>query len=206
MKTLILLTFQRLKQGDLVTFANNVYQKMLVGKQYDPLRKDVELLKQNTNSYEAALAASIDGGKALTAAKKAAMTIVLNQLSVIASGVDALAKGDEVFILNAGFAVRAMPTRVEILLPPTDFMAQKSTIIGWVALKWKPVIGAKGYTVEKRVKSDENPLWETAVFSTSVSTNIKNLPLETYVEFRVRAVGTKDLMSDWSPTIGAAIS
>lgn len=132
-------------------------------------------------------------------ARDAARAALVEGMNVRGAYVQQASNGNTNVIISSGLEVRALPTPVGQLPPPTDLSAELNGTKGIVKLQWKPVKNARGYILE--CSPDVQPRAFSTLANTTKANAEKQLaPGETYV-FRVAASGGSTGQSYWSPEV-----
>jgi hypothetical protein len=125
--------------------------------------------------------------------REASLDFLVAQL---ASYVDNASGGDATKIESAGFAVRATPTPIGELPPPTDLKVKPSEHAGSADVSWKNVYGARAYTIERAPDGSELD-WKVIGTSTKREVSLNSMASGKKYWFRVAAIGTAG-QSAWS--------
>ena len=199
--------FKKLRQSELSTFASNVVSLMTKDPIFSSLSTDVTALSKCSEAFATALVNNVNGGRLATIEKDKCMKEVLNQLVVVAFLVDVLAKGDEGVIFAAGFSVRKAPTNYTYLAPPTILKAENEKATGVAKIEIEKILGATNYGIEKRTVVDGQPsAWTNGQYTSATRALIENLESNVDYDFRLRAIGSKGLVSDWSSVVRVRVS
>jgi hypothetical protein len=192
--------FQKMPQDSLATFANNVVTLMSADAQFSSLSTGVTELKKRSEAFNLALTNRINGGRIATIEKNRSMKELIEQLVIVASSVEALANGNEVIILLAGFDVRTPNAPITSLDVPTIIKIENEKATGMISIQLEKVNGAVLYGIEKRIIVEGQPegAWTNGDYISSSKTKLSGLDSATKYEFRLRAIGTKGLISGWS--------
>ncbi len=205
MKNYVSLAFKSLSQSEIIVFATNVFSKMSSDPQFAFLKPDVDALDTVTKVYSDALSAASTKDSMLVLIKNTKLVELQDKLSELAAKVNEFAKGDKVIVKASGFDYIKDPKSLSELATPTGLEVDKVLKqSGKVKLSWDKVDGIINYVVEMRIKGEET--WMTSAFPSARTVIIKDLKPGTNVEFRVRALGTRNLMSDWSQIVDIWIS
>lgn len=158
----------------------------------------IVLLTAARLKLEAAIAATLDGGKAATFAKNEAEAELDELITQIAGYVVSVAGEDEALILSAGFDVRKPNTSIGALAAPTNLRADLTDKPGQILSDWDPVHGAHEFEVERNDAdpSDEKE-WKVIGFTTKSKFLDTGLASGSTHWYRVRARGTAG-DSPWS--------
>jgi hypothetical protein len=200
--------FRRLSQAGLATFSSNVVNLMTTNPIFTSLMTEVTELNKRTEAYSVALTNNVNGGRLQTIEKDKCLKDVLDQLTITAFLVDVLANGDESVILAAGFSIRKAPTNYTYLAAPIILKAENEKAPGVAKIEIEKVAGATNYGIEKRIIVDGQPAgaWTNGEYTSSAKTTIENLQSNTDYEFRMRAIGCKGLVSEWSAIVSVRVS
>lgn len=140
---------------------------------------------------EAAIAATIDGGKAATFAKNEAEAELDEIITQIAGYVVSVAGHDEALILSAGFEVRKPPTPIGNLPAPANLRADLTDMVGEILADWDPVRGSHEFEVERNSSDPADPAgWRVIGFTTQSKFLDKGLVSGSVHWYRVKARGT----------------
>jgi hypothetical protein len=209
MKLIKTTAFTALKQDPLAVYANNVITLMGDNTLFSNLNAEIAVLKQCYDDYAAALSQNVNGGRVATFEKDTCKKALILQLYTVAITVDVLANGQESIILLAGFDVRRPATKYTALNMPTILKVENEKTAGVATLYLVKVPGATNYSIEKRIKtagSLTDAPWMNGDYSTAAKAKLTDLQSATYYEFRIRAIGNKGLVSEWSPVVGVWVS
>jgi hypothetical protein len=205
MKNSVYRGFKNLPQADSIVFAKNVVQKMTANPLFAAFKAYIDALELIRKAFSDALITANNKDPVLIILKNQKRKEMDEQLDDVAELVNSLAKGDKAVILASGFDFIAEYKTITELLAPTGF---KVTNVpdqpGKVKGSWDEVKGTNTYALEMRIKGTE--IWEGCAFPSARSVVIKDLKLGSNVEFRVRALGTRGLMSDWSIIVDVWVS
>ena len=205
MKSIISLAFKKLAQAALTVFALNVILKMTANAQFSGLMSYVQELKAALEAYQIAASNAENGGRLAYMTKDEKLTILTNQLDLVARHVDMLAKGDPAVVIAAGFEVKKLtPTYVTSLIAPTNVQASDVQDRPGVAIiSWDKSENATMYFLEMRIKGTE--IWQTAASGGAASAEVTGIVPKSYVEFRVMAMRAT-LRSDYSNIVEVHVS
>jgi hypothetical protein len=199
--------FRRLSQAGLATFAHNVVSLMTANPIYSSLLDQVNELKKRADAYSVALTNNVYGGRLDTIEKDRCLKEVLEQLMVMAFLVDVLAKGNESIIVAAGFTVRKAPNSYTALAQPTILKLENEKESGVAYLELEKVEGATNYGIEKRIVVGGVPgPWTNGDYTSAATKLLENLTPNSDYEVRLRAIGSKGLVSEWSSIVSVRVS
>lgn len=155
-------------------------------------------LKTAREKLEAAIAATLDGGKAATFAKNQAEAEVDEVITQLAGYVVSVAGGDEALILSAGYEVRKPGGPIGELKAPPNLRADLTAQQGEIKADWDVVRGAHEYEVQR---NSTEPIgeagWTTIAYTTKSKHIDTGLASGSVHWYRVRARGTAG-DSPWS--------
>lgn len=140
---------------------------------------------------EAAIAATLNGGKDATFAKNEAEA-ELDELIVQEAGyVVSVAGGNEALILSAGFEVRKPGTPIGPLPQVANLRADLTDQLGEILADWDPLHGAHEFEVQRNSGDPADELgWKVVAFTTKSKYLDKGLASGSMHWYRVRARGT----------------
>ena len=198
-------SYLKLRQAQLSPFAENVFQKMSTNSDYVDLANLYTDLNAKIIVFKNALAATMEGGILLTAAKNEALKDLYDVLNVIANMLDIKANGNELYILNAGMKLQLKPVRQvanEIPVPANlvaNTLLQPRTVelkfdLGFVpqqigvAVEWTPIT-----TIN----------WTNGTYfgKNAKKGTLTDLPSMTEVLVRVKTICENGKSSDWSEEV-----
>ena len=206
MINIIVLSYKKLPQADLNTFASTVYQKMTEDAQFVGLKPWVDALKIANDEFTIALANALRGSEAQTNAKNKCWDVVIKCLDRVAYEVNGVANGDEEIAKNAGFDVRKASKEIKEVAIPTNLVALNLVDkTGAVSLSWKcDTTGVIQYAVEYQIQGEEK--WHNGTYCTSKSVVLTGFEPRSFILVRTRSMGRKELKSDWTQPVGVVVS
>lgn len=139
---------------------------------------------------EAAIAATLDGGKAATFAKNEAEAEMDELITQVAGYVVSVAGDNETLILSAGFEVRKQPASIGALPAPTGMVADLTDKPGVIRSDWDPVHGAHEFEVERNDGDPAVDPWKVIGFTTKSKFEDTGLASGSKHWYRVKARGT----------------
>jgi hypothetical protein len=154
-----------------------------------------EALETAYNDAQAARLVS----KAKTVGQDEQTATVDSLVALLASYVDNASGGDATKIESAGFDVRATPTPVGELPPPTDLQVAPSEHAGAADVRWQSVRGARAYAIA-RAADAPSLNWAVIGTSTKKEASLNSMVSGTKYWFRVAAIGTAG-QSAWSDPV-----
>ena len=154
----------------------------------------VDLLTRQT-ALQAAIAASLGGGQALTAAKNDAVEVAIAGLDALAFYVQTLARCDLTMLLSSGFQA-ASSNRAQSPLAAPNILGLDTDISTQLTLHLSPITNASGYEIQFSTGTSD---WKTIMFSTMArSIVLAGLTSGTLYNVRARALGGSEDYSPWS--------
>ena len=154
----------------------------------------VDLLTRQT-ALQAAIAASIGGGSALTSAKLDAVEAAIAWLDALAFYVQTVARYDLTMLLSSGFQA-ASSNRAQSPLAAPTILGIDTDISTQLTLHLTPITNASGYEVQFNTAASD---WKTIMFSTKArSIVLAGLTSGTLYNLRARALGGSENYSPWS--------
>jgi hypothetical protein len=198
MATIALKLHRRTVPG-LIQFASSIQTKMLANNTIfatPPIT--MADFKSAIDALAEAQQATYDGGKSNTIARNEKLLTVKQNLISLAAYVISMSNGDAIIIDMAGMPIKTKgPRRYETLDAPESlrtFMLREGTI----GLKWSGVHNAKAYAVEFCPDPLTGTEWKSGMYNSGCNGSVSGLtPGKTYW-FRVRALGSQGLTSDWT--------
>ena len=183
----------------LLVFAQEVHDKLLANAtMFATPTVALPDFKTAIDDLQAAQQETLMGGVAATIFRDEKRLIVQNMLRTLAAYVTAVAQRDATIITNAGMELaKNGPARYDFVDVPTDLRA---VCIGGgiINLRWQKVANAKGYEVQYTLDPNIDSSWQRTPVAIAANTLVNGLTRKEEYWFRVRAIGTKLLFSDWS--------
>ena len=203
----IALKLDRLSADAVITLANDIHEKMTVNATLfatPPIA--MADLSSAIDSLSTAQHLTLMGGRAATIARNERRKELEEMLKVLASFVVTVSRGNEETYSLAGMpAKRRGPQRYDFLETPADLRSE--SIYGEaVALRWKKVANAKSYEVEYTKDPSIDSGWTRTPIVSASRTLVHGLALKEQYWFRVRATGSRGIVSAWSETKKQIIS
>lgn len=206
MKLQVSLGFRRGTYGQIEEFANQVIIKTDGVAEYAALQEQVNIVKPLLTKFINAVAAASDGGKQLTQAKLAAKKELVDQLEVLALLTQINAKGNEFYLLGAGFNSRKKPVnnRNKPLAKPEWKYLRRGVLSGTVEGE---VMNFPSGTKEIGIQYSYDG-WQTAHNGTYTSGKkfiVKGLDIKREVELKLTFNGSFQRKSDASDAKGVFV-
>lgn len=194
------IAFQKLPQGALIPFVQNVVNRMTEQPEYAAFLPKVQALHSLNDAFVAALAQSTQGGADRIAVKKEAMAAVLQSLNELANDLNYHSNGQATWGVNAGFPVSdgRNNSATRNLLPPTSLRALPQKVSGELELRYVLPDPKLVRTTGLEFSLDKGESWQNGTYSSGQAMRIKGLPSGKSVMFRLRSIGSRQNQSGWS--------
>jgi hypothetical protein len=118
-----------------------------------------------------------------------------------AAYVQLASNGNKGLIESAGFSVRATPTPVGILPPPSNLFIELNGTPGLLLLSWSSVEFSRAYVIQCSPANTMAREWSPLKTSSVARLRIDGLTLGQVYAFRIAAVGGSTGQSDWSAEV-----
>jgi hypothetical protein len=194
--------FSTLKPSDLAALTTTVIKGMTGNTAFPTPPVDLTALNTALNSYSAAVAAALDGGKNAKAVRDKQRKLVIQDLRLLAVYVENNCNEDMTIFSTSGFTaktvVKAAPGPIATpVIRKVDY-GQNS---GQILVYMKAVPGAYSYNVRYAVMTGTTPgAWTTLPIATVVkAVTMGGLTAGTTYGIEVQALGSMGY-SDWSDT------
>ena len=199
----VALSFARLPDSDLSSFANKVIVNMTGNAAFSQPPVPFAELAQLHDAFHTAVSAAMDGGLSLTVAKKAARQALVYALRKTAAFVQIAAGHDRALLLASGFS-DASRSRVRTRLSRPMIVAVENYGTTKLAVRMPPVANARSYEVRA---TNGGPVPAAVVISTQARRVVlDNLVPGTVYTIQARAIGGSEGYSDWcDPTTHMAM-
>ena len=115
--------------------------------------------------------------------------ILITMYEEVGHYVQAVAKGNETMIQNAGFELRQAPVKIGEPDAPENVLAKAGTKEGQIVCTWNTVKGTKLYKVEMNDDVNNGATWTEVALVSKAKCSIENLTPGTKVWIRVAAIG-----------------
>lgn len=200
MKSLkVALSFNRLPDGELSAFTNNVSTCITGNTSFAKSPVSMTDLTKLLATFDGAVSAALAGGKALTVAKQAARDELLAALQKIAAYVQIVADGDMALLLASGFTAvnssRSPQTKLDVPL----ILGVENEGTTKLAVRLQSVANASAYEV-RAVNGATTPA--ASMISTQARrVVIGSLTPGTTYNISARAIGGSEGYSEWSDPV-----
>jgi hypothetical protein len=202
----VALKLDRRNPSDLIQFSRSIHAKMVANAtifatppvpmaDFASAIDELEVAQQNT--YGAGTSAQLIRNEKLATVKS-----ILEELALY---VQMVSKKDATIIDLAGMPMKSRgPRRYDTLAVPENlraFIVRK----GVVGLKWNRIHNAKSYAIEYCADPMTEDGWKSGMTNSGANGRVENLaPGKTYW-FRVRALGSDGLTSDWTEPLSQMV-
>jgi hypothetical protein len=199
MEATVLLSFKLLSQPDLILFTDNVIHQTTTQTLFESLKPFVDPVVVGYDVFRVSFNQASNGTYLFKVDRDKKHKELLTVLEALAKAVNTFAKGDRDIIITSGFKPSGDTQTITELLAPQNFEVFNLKPKRSVQLNWDKVEGRLNYALEMRVVGEET--WKTVAFPTVKSYIFTDLPRGAHLEFRIRALGTKSMVSPWSAII-----
>jgi hypothetical protein len=196
----VALSFANLPDSDDSDFAANVAQKMTGNPAFPNPPVAVTQLAAQRIAFDTAIAAAMQGGLQLTAAKNAARKVLDNSLRSIAAYVQSIARQDLTLLLSSGFEAASNNRTPSPLATPTILNIDNSATEKFF-LRLQTVSNAAAYQIRYSATGTENPVPVTVESTGTRSILVPDLAPGTVYSLQARAIGGATGYSEWSDPI-----
>ena len=163
-------------------------------------------LQSEIDALELAQMNTYTGGKAARVIRDQKRLTIDNRLLELSWYVNGISKGDEAIMNLAGMVAAARgPRRYDTIATPKGLFGF-SPYTGVVKLRWEKISNAKTYAVEYCPDPITGTEWKNGFYNSGANAEMGGLESGKKYWFRVRALGSAGMMSDWSDPISIRIS
>ena len=198
--------FKRIKQDELKTFTDEVYQNMNGKPVYAPFQTAVTAMSESAEKFQQALVKSKNGGKEIMEAKNAAQDDLYSALIRIAKLMDAeWTKNDQDKLKeDAGFTVNKTPERkvVTFVNPPTNLEVYNDKRRGVIIVSWKKAQHA--VTTAFEIQQDDG-VWQNGMYCDKEKMEL-TYPFGTKISIRSKTIGPDSMKSDYTAPVDVMVS
>jgi hypothetical protein len=202
----VALKLDRRNAADLIQFARSINAKMLANAtvfatppitmaDFASAIDDLEVAQQAT--YGAGSSALLVRNE-----KMATLKAILEEMGLY---VQMISKKDATIIDLAGMPMKSRgPRRYDSLAVPENlraFIVRK----GVVGLKWNPIHNAKSFAIEYCTDPMTEDGWKPGMTNSGANGRVENLAAGKKYWFRVRALGSDGLTSDWTEPLSQMV-
>ena len=192
--------YKKLKDAPLIPFAQGVHDALTTNaSQFPNLPVSLADLQDAINDFTHKCNAAVKGSVAQTEARKAARTVLLDQLNALAAQVEGVALGSAEIIRAAGFDTKAHGHTPQTSLAKPSLFRAINVASTKVQLRMKAQRNVRSVRAQYRT-TDGN--WQDGgVFLNTKVVVVSNLVPGTLYVFRVQFIGGSTGTSDWSDSI-----
>ncbi|HKW28626.1 MAG TPA: fibronectin type III domain-containing protein [Verrucomicrobiae bacterium] len=200
MKSLrVALGFTRLSDGDLSAFTNTVITNLTGNGAFAKSPVAITDLAKLLDAFDKSVAAAMDGGTSLTAAKNAARDELLAALRKIAAYIQIVADQDEALLLSSGFSAASPGRTSQTKLDVPRVLAVENEGTTKLTVRLQSIANASAYEV-RAVNGATTPA--ASMISTQARRIVVgNLIPGTTYNISARAIGGSDGFSEWSDPV-----
>lgn len=199
--------FKQLRQNEIKTFADKVFNNMNGKAVYAPFQQSVTDMNTAATTFQHALVEAADGSKNKMRLKDAAKTVLLNQLTRVAKSMDLEWLGDDTkdyLKTEAGFTLNKTPERKNITSvdPPTALNAYNKKARGLITVEWHKDPNAVTTAFEVAIGEQT---WENGLYSDKESMEL-TYPFGTLLKIRAKTVGPNSVTSVFTDAVEVSVS
>lgn len=195
----VALGFTRLSDGDLSAFTNTVITNMTSNAAFAKSPVALSDLAKLLDAFDKSVAAAMDGGTAMTAAKNAARDELLVGLRKIAAFVQIVADQDEALLLSSGFSAASSGRTSQTKLNVPLVLAVENEGTTKLTVRLQSIANARSYEV-RAVNGATVPA-ATAIATQARRIVLENLTPGTTYNISARAIGGSEGYSEWSDPV-----
>ena len=192
----VLLSFKNYSLPEYLLFGDNVIQQTTTNDIFISLKPFIDPLKISHESFRNAFNAAKTGDAVAKEDRVVKYEADIVLMVALAKAVEKLANGSRAIITASGFKPSNAAQALSELATPENFKAYNLERKTSIYLVWNSVAKRVSYTIEMRVVGTET--WQTVATPTAANYTFDGLTRGTHLEFRVRAIGTRNIVSDWS--------
>ena len=192
----VLLFFKTQPQPEYLLFGDNVIQQIRTNEIFASLKPLVDPVIVSHGIFRTAFNVAKTGNAVAKEDRDAKHQADLVLMVELAKGVEKLANGSRAIIMASGFKPSSVAQALNELATPENFKTYNLERKGSIYLSWTAVAKKVSYTIEMRVVGTE--IWQAAATPTAANYTFDGLKRGLHLEFRVRATGTRNIVSDWS--------
>lgn len=179
--------FSELNIPEQIQRAHLVHDSMASSSNFPNATNELVAMDNANDLLEQAYQDSRDGGKTKVATMHLRNDEMLKNVVVLAGIVQSVSKGDAEIIRSSGFDVRNTAGASGLPSQPQGVKVATSPYPGQALINWKPVGGARSYSIEK--SDDGLTGWVVCGTSTRSKATVDGLRSMTNVWFCVTAIG-----------------
>jgi hypothetical protein len=199
-------SYKKLPQSELATFAANVYQRMIARPEYQAFAADITNLSEQTATYTQALVDASGRGTEAIARKELAKNNVIGALDRIAFLLDFNFTGQDVWVINAGMEmIRAGRQNQNKLEAPYQLRATSKGVKGEITLQFRLPEPTRVRNNGVEYSVDHGETWHNGTYTSRTTVTVRGLPSRQVVQFRVCSLGSFQLKSPFSEGVEAFV-
>ncbi|HRO41425.1 MAG TPA: fibronectin type III domain-containing protein [Flavipsychrobacter sp.] len=198
----VALKMHRMSAADLIQFAYNVHNLMVTNAtEFTNPPVTLAALLLQIQALETAQQATINGGSSTIVVRNARRKELEFSMKNLAFFVNTVSGGVPEIINLSGMPIKTVgPRRYDTLSTPQNVSAI-SVYNGEVKLRWRKIHNAKSYLVEHAPDPLTGTQWQNGVHNSGANATVYALTQGKKYWFRVQAIGSEGLSSDWSEPI-----
>ena len=202
MKYTISLAFKLYSEDRLLSFATIINERMTATAQYVALKTSYEAMRASLTAFSTAKANALNGGKDRIRDKNDAKMTLIEQLAALGRKVEDAAGENPNFITDAGYEIRATtrtPAAKEMVteLQTPKLKCSNENRKNYAQLEWPEMANVLVFGI--RFKKKTETVWNMDNFNDDFSFVFNNLESDMAYDFSIRAIGSGNVKSDWSP-------
>lgn len=156
-------------------------------------------LKQHYADFKTALEnCGSSGNRAVTSAKNDAREVLCTTMIRCAQSCSEIAGDDQTLFSLTGFDVKSKGTKLTAIGIPDVLKIAQGSFEGSIYCSFAAVKGARNYEINFGKSIDNMNDWDSMFTSSSRKVLITDLPSLSKCYLRIRALGPRCLMSEWS--------
>lgn len=192
-------SYKKLTQSELATFAANVHQRMASRPEYQVFAADITNLAEKTEAYTQALVEASNRGTDAVALKELAKNNVIGALDRIAFLLDFNFTGQDVWVINAGMEmIRERRKNQNKLEAPYQLRAMSKGVKGEISLQFRLPEPTRVRSNGVEYSLDNGETWHNGTYASRTTVTMSGLPSRQVVQFRVCSLGAFQLKSPFS--------
>ncbi len=199
-------SYKKLTQSELATFAANVHQRMASRPEYQSFAADIASLAEKTEAYTQALVDAASRSTPAIAQKELAKNSVLSALDRIAFLLDFNFTGQDVWVINAGMEmIRDRRVNQNKLEAPYQLRAINKGVKGEILLQFRLPEPTRVRNNGVEYSMDNGETWRNGTYGSRTTITVAGLPSRQLVQFRVCSLGSFQLKSPFSEVVEAFV-
>jgi hypothetical protein len=199
--------YQSASQEQLSIFSDNIALKG-TSKNYQSIAPQFEVVRDAATNFRNALNDAVTRDQVKIAIKNEKKALLINALNVLVFMIETHPEVSLVFILEAGFQVRAeavTSNRNAELGAPLILRAESTGVRGELRLEAEIADKTSVTQVIYEYSADQGQTWQNGKYTKGKSFVMSQLPSINNLMIRSRATGTRERVSQWSPVLVADV-